>query len=79
MHISESHRGTPGTGSVDWDSSFRALKKMNYQGWVVIEAFAGDVPGFAEAVNIWRDCFAGKTEVYRQGMALIRAGQELQP
>ena len=79
LHISESHRGTPGTGSIDWDSSFRALQDLNYQGWVVIEAFASDVPGFPDAVNIWRDCFASKTEVYERGMALIRAGQELAP
>jgi D-psicose/D-tagatose/L-ribulose 3-epimerase len=78
IHISESHRGTPGTGTVDWESSFRALTNMNYQGWVVIEAFASDVPGFPDTVNIWRDCFASKTEVYQQGMALIRAGQEIQ-
>jgi D-psicose/D-tagatose/L-ribulose 3-epimerase len=72
VHISESHRGTPGTGTVDWAHSFRALSDMNYQGWLVIEAFASDVPGFPDTVNIWRDCFASKDEVYQRGIDLIR-------
>lgn len=72
FHVSESHRGTPGTGAVDWTNSFRALKDMNYNGWLVIESFAKDVDGFPEAVNIWRDCFNSKDEVVEQGFALIK-------
>jgi len=74
VHVSESHRGTPGTGSVNWHNSFEALRDTHYDGWVVIEAFAQDVPGLADAVNIWRDCFGSKTEVYEEGIALIRSG-----
>jgi D-psicose/D-tagatose/L-ribulose 3-epimerase len=72
FHVSESHRGTPGTGTVDWKNSFRALKDMDYSGWLVIESFAKDVDGFPEAVNIWRDCFSSKDEVIAQGLALIQ-------
>ena len=71
FHVSESHRGTPGSGSVDWASSFAALREQNYAGWIVIEAFASDVAGIPESLNIWRDCFASKREVYEQGYALI--------
>jgi D-psicose/D-tagatose/L-ribulose 3-epimerase len=72
FHVSESHRGTPGTGAVDWSNSFKALNDMNYKGWLVIESFAKDVDGFPEAVNIWRDCFNSKDEVVEKGMALIK-------
>jgi D-psicose/D-tagatose/L-ribulose 3-epimerase len=72
FHISESHRGSPGTGAVDWRNSFKALKDMNYKGWLVIESFAKDVEGFPEAVNIWRDCFNSKDEVVAKGLALIQ-------
>ena len=74
FHVSESHRGTPGTGTVNWDAAFAGLRESNFDGWCVIESFAGDVPGIAEAVNIWRDCFASKEEVYLEGLALIRKG-----
>ncbi len=73
FHVSESHRGTPGTGLVDWESNFRGLKDINYDGWVVIEAFATDVVGIPQAVNIWRNCFADKTEVFTKGIELIRS------
>jgi len=72
FHVSECHRGTPGTGTVDWDGAFRGMRDTGFDGWVVIEAFAGDVPGIAEAVNIWRDCFHSKTEVFQEGIRLIR-------
>jgi D-psicose/D-tagatose/L-ribulose 3-epimerase len=72
FHVSESHRGTPGTGAVDWTNSFRALMDMDYKGWLVIESFAKDVDGFPEAVNIWRNCFNSKDEVVEQGLALIK-------
>lgn len=74
FHVSESHRGTPGTGTVDWADSFRALRDMDYQGWVVIEAFGKDVPGIPEAVNIWRNCFSDEREVYMRGIDMIRRG-----
>ncbi len=72
FHVSESHRGTPGTGTVNWESAFSGVKASGFDGWFVIESFAGDVPGIAEAVNIWRDCFSNKEEVYRQGITLIQ-------
>ena len=72
VHISESHRGTPGSGNVDWSANFETLKATNYDGWIVIEAFAQDVPGFPDVVNIWRNCFANKEEVYTKGISLIR-------
>lgn len=71
FHVSESHRGTPGTGLVDWKINFTTLKKMDYQGWIVIEAFALDVPDIPNAINIWRNCFANKEEVYTKGFELI--------
>ena len=71
FHVSESHRGTPGAGLVDWKTNFTTLKQMDYQGWIVIEAFATDVPDIPTAINIWRNCFNSKKEVYTQGFELI--------
>jgi D-psicose/D-tagatose/L-ribulose 3-epimerase len=72
FHLSESHRGTPGTGMVDWHNSFRALQDMNYQHWIVIEAFGTGVEGIPDAVNIWRNCFNSELEVAQAGLAMIR-------
>lgn len=48
FHTSENNRGIPGTGQVDWLSVYRALKNINYSGWLVIESF---YIGFG---NIWK-------------------------
>ena len=72
FHVSESHRGTSGTGTVDWASSFRALRDIGYDNWLVIEAFGPDVAGIPEAIHIWRDCYRDKEDMYRKGMKLIQ-------
>ena len=72
VHLSESHRGTLGTGQVDWDSNFSALKVIDYSGWLVIEAFGTTDPALAVAANIWRNAFSSEKEVFESGIELIR-------
>lgn len=73
VHLSESHRGTLGTGQVDWDTNFAALHEINYSGWLVIEAFGTADPNLAAAANVWRNAFTSEEEVYRKGIDFIRA------
>ncbi|MFT4520040.1 MAG: D-psicose/D-tagatose/L-ribulose 3-epimerase [Halioglobus sp.] len=73
VHLSESHRGTLGTGQVDWDSNFAALKEIDYSGWMVIESFGNTDPNLAAAANIWRNAFVSEEEVYQRGIEFIRA------
>ena len=72
VHISENDRGTPGTGHVQWDETFKALKKVKYDGWMVIEAFGRALPDLAAATRVWRDLFPNPEEVYTRGLQLIR-------
>jgi len=72
VHLSESHRGTLGTGQVDWAANFAALHEINYNGWLVIEAFGTADPNLAAAANIWRNAFSSEEEVYRKGIDFIR-------
>lgn len=72
IHRSESHRGTLGTGQVDWDSNFAALKEIDYSGWLVIESFGNFDPDLAGAANIWRNAFNSPEEVYQEGISFIR-------
>ena len=55
VHISENDRGTPGDGHVPWDKTYAALAKIKYEGWLTIEAFSRNDPGFANAINVWRE------------------------
>ncbi|MDB4348228.1 sugar phosphate isomerase/epimerase [bacterium] len=72
VHLSESHRGTLGTGQVDWIASFRALKAIDYTGWLVIESFGTVDPDLAAAANVWRNAFDSEEQVYREGIKFIR-------
>jgi D-psicose/D-tagatose/L-ribulose 3-epimerase len=72
VHISENDRGTPGTGHVHWDETFKALRKVGYDNWLVIEAFGRALPALAAATRVWRDLFPAAEEVYTQGLRFMK-------
>jgi D-psicose/D-tagatose/L-ribulose 3-epimerase len=72
FHISENDRGIPGTGMVHWDETFKALKEVKYDGWMVIEAFGRALPALAAATRVWRDLFPAAKDVYTQGLKMIK-------
>ncbi len=74
VHISENDRGTPGRGHVPLRPTLQALRAAGYDGWLTIEAFGAAMPELAAATKVWRRFFASEEEVYREGIANIRAG-----
>jgi D-psicose/D-tagatose/L-ribulose 3-epimerase len=72
VHISENDRGTPGTGMVHWDETFKALRKTGYNDWLVIEAFGRALPDLAAATKVWRDLFPSAEELYTQGLRFMK-------
>ena len=71
VHISENDRGTPGDGQVLWDSAFAGLAKINYKGWLTIEAFSRNDPDFANAIGVWRE-FSDPWDIAEKGYKFIR-------
>ena len=71
-HISESHRGTLGSGTVDWAAVFGALKAIGYQGRLSVEAFATDVQPLATSAHVWRDTFRSKDQLATDAFAFLR-------
>jgi len=72
VHISENHRGTPGTGLVQWEESIRAIKRTGYDGWLTIEAFGRALPDLAAATCVWRDVFDSEEALARDGLAFVK-------
>ena len=72
VHISENDRGTPGAGHVPWDETFSTLADLNYDGWFTIEGFTRNDPGFANAINVWRD-FAQPWDMAENGYLHIKS------
>ena len=73
VHISENDRGTPGSGQVNWDATFKTLKEVGYDGWMTIEAFGRALPDLAAATRVWRDLFPSAEEVYSKGLSFIKS------
>ena len=71
IHISENDRGTPGRGNIPWNETFSSIKKIEYDGWLTIEAFGRSLPDLAAATRVWRDFFEDEKEVYQEGYKFI--------
>ncbi|HEY2371891.1 MAG TPA: sugar phosphate isomerase/epimerase family protein [Gaiellaceae bacterium] len=74
IHLSESDRSTPGAGQVRWAETFAAIGEIDYDGWVVIEAFGDLLPDLAGATKIWRRMFQSPEQLARDGAAFARGG-----
>lgn len=72
VHISESDRGTPGTGNIAWDEVFSSIAETGYDGWYCIEAFSRDDYEFANAINVWRD-YNPRMDISRDGYAFVKS------
>lgn len=75
VHLSESHRGTLGTGQVDWKGNFAALDAIGYSGWLVVEAFGTSDPTIATAANVWRNAFESELQLAEDAIRFIKASQ----
>jgi D-psicose/D-tagatose/L-ribulose 3-epimerase len=71
VHISENDRGTPGDGHVHFDDVFSALAKINYKGWLTIEAFSRNDPDFANSIGVWRE-YSKPWDIAEKGLKFIK-------
>jgi D-psicose/D-tagatose/L-ribulose 3-epimerase len=72
VHISENDRSTPGAGHVPWSENFDALREVNYNGWLMIEAFGLALPELAAATKIWRRMFQNEEQLARDGLQFMK-------
>jgi len=73
FHVCASDRGIPGTGHIDWEGVFSALKKIGYKRWLTVESFwpePGGGPG--AAAKIWRRLAPTPDHIARGGLELVR-------
>lgn len=72
IHLSESDRGVPGTGTVDWDATFAALAETGFAGDMVIESFVTLPPEIARALSVWRPVADSAEQVLQGGVPFLR-------
>jgi len=54
VHITDSHRGMLGEGTVNWNELFKALKEIDFEGNLVLENFSSSIPGMQQMVSLWQ-------------------------
>ena len=76
IHMSESHRGRLGTGTVNWDEVFRGLADAHYKGPLVLEAFSAINPELIAATRLWRPPKDASTVIAGEGLVFMRQGAQ---
>lgn len=72
IHLSESDRGVPGTGTIDWEDAFATLAEIGFAGDLVVESFVTLPPEIAAALCVWRPVAKDRYEVLEHGLAYLR-------
>ena len=75
VHIGESHRGYLGSGNVDFDSFFAALKKINYKGPITFESFSSAVvdPSLSNTLCVWRNLWSDSDDLAKKSLDFMKA------
>ncbi len=75
VHIGESHRGYLGSGNVDFDTFFAALKKINYAGPITFESFSSAVvdPALSNTLCVWRNLWSDSDDLASTALSFMKA------
>lgn len=72
LHASENDRGAAGTGQVHWRAIADALRRIDYNRWVVIESFTPDNKVIAKAASIWRQTEESDFALAAKGLKFLK-------
>lgn len=74
VHIGESHRGYLGTGNVDFDKFFAALKKINYRGPMTFESFSSEVvdANLSNTLCVWRNLWDDSDDLAKKALMFMK-------
>ncbi len=73
VHLSESDRGVPGSGNVNWKEVMTALKAAHFSGDLVGESFVNMMPQLARALSVWRPVARDRDEVLAVGLPFLKS------
>lgn len=76
IHMSESHRGYVGSGTVNWAEVWRGLAEINFAGSLVLESFAAINPDLAAATCLWRPPNESSEKIAQDGLAFLKEGAQ---
>jgi D-psicose/D-tagatose/L-ribulose 3-epimerase len=72
IHLSESDRGTPGSGNVPWNEVYAALAAIDFKGGLAMESFINMPPEVSNGLSVWRPVAKDEAEVMGNGLPFLR-------
>jgi D-psicose/D-tagatose/L-ribulose 3-epimerase len=78
VHVAENYRGYLGTGSIDFQSIFRALHEINYALPISLEVFSSAVsnPLHSARLAVWREVWSDSEDIARHAYEFIQSQRE---
>ncbi len=71
LHLSESNRGVPGRGTINWPQLFDGLAKSDFDGTMTLESFVFLAPEIASGLAVWRPVADKPDEVITEGLPFL--------
>ncbi|SDI69660.1 sugar phosphate isomerase/epimerase family protein [Aliiruegeria lutimaris] len=71
VHLSESNRGAPGAGTIDWEQVYGALVEVGFDGITTLESMNYVHPAIASALAIWHPVAANPDDVVDVGLPFL--------
>lgn len=72
VHAAASDRGILGKDNIDWESFFKALAAVNYQGSLVLESFSSEVQELVAPTSLWRKSTYSCEELAKESLQFMR-------
>lgn len=72
VHAAASDRGILGKDNIDWESFFKALASVNYQGSLVLESFSSEVQELVAPTSLWRKSNYSCEELAKESLQFMR-------
>ncbi len=74
VHTCENDRGLPGGGLVPWESVFRTLLEIGFDGYVLMESYNSSIGDFAHQHCMLHDVCPNGSDFAGGGLAFLKDG-----
>jgi D-psicose/D-tagatose/L-ribulose 3-epimerase len=74
LHACENDRGAPGGGLVPWETVFRTLGEIGFDGYMVLETYNSSIGDFAQQRGMFHNVCPDGAAFARQSFSFLRAG-----
>jgi D-psicose/D-tagatose/L-ribulose 3-epimerase len=74
LHACENDRGAPGGGLIPWDTVFRTLAEIGFDGYMVLETYNSSIGDFAYQRGMFHDVCPDGVAFARESFRFLQAG-----